>query len=278
MKIFKYFTLAVAAIALVACGDDEPSSTFVREFNMIYPQLPAGHKLISKVERIQENGAISEAVVDYDSNNHPEKITATYRDKSGDVYNKEVIHFDYKNGAIVCDKKIQPVTYSFEVNNQGAITKLTNVSSGRTASALTYNYDGKLEVAQTITPSSTDVTRSYWEGDNLKYWTLSAINKTDSVVYDYTNAIPNKGGIDVTSNNPFTFTILVCEIMRNAGFYGTTSSQLPSIVLKDGTENPETHTTVLKSYSISYVLDNDGYVTSYTTTESPKCTVKYTYR
>ena len=51
MKYFKYLAIALFAVVMVACGDDEPKNTFTREFNMIYPQLPAGHKFIKKIER-----------------------------------------------------------------------------------------------------------------------------------------------------------------------------------------------------------------------------------
>ena len=277
MRYFKYLAIAIVAVTMVACGDDEPSNTYTREFNMIYPQLAAGHKSISKIEKVFENGAKSVAVVDYDGE-HVKRVTATYSDKTGEVYNEEVINFDYKNGAIICDKKIQDVTYAFEVNGDGAFTKLKNVTTSRTVSSLTYNGANQVELAQVMSPSSTDVTKVNWQDNKLSYWTLYAANKTDSVVYNYTTPIPNKGGIDVTSNNPFTFTTLVCEVMRNAGFFGATSAYLPDVVLKDGVTDSETGITSLKTYTITYELDSDGYVKSYTTSEKPKFTVKYTYR
>ncbi len=279
MKFFKYLAIALAAMTMVACSDDEPKKIdFTREFNMIYPQLPAGHKMISKIERSQENGGSSVAVVEYDANNHVSKITATYHDKTGAETNKEIINFDYKNGAIICEKKIQPVTYSFEVNAQGAFTRLTNVSSSRTVAGLAYDYSNHMEYAQVVNPSYTTLTTNGWADGRLDYWKVSDINHSDSVAYDYTTSVPNKAGIDINSNNPFTFTIIVCEVLRNAGYYGATSATLPGAVLKNGTEDPETHQLVLKRYNISYILDSDGYITSYTTSEVPKTTVKYTYR
>ena len=278
MRFFKYLSIALVAMTMVACSDDEPKNTFTREFNMIYPQLPAGHKMISKIERSQENGGSSVAVIDYDGNNHVEKINVTYRDKEGSEYNKEVFYFDYKNGAIICEKKIQPVTYSFEVNSLGAITRLSNVSSSRTAAAISYGYNNELEVAQIVSPTSTDVTVVNWDNGSLKNWKLNSAAKTDSVAYDYSSGIPNKGGIDICSNSPFTFPLLVCEVMRNAGFYGTTSAMLPNAVLKDCHKDPETGQMLLNNYAISYELDSDGYVKSYSTNESPKLMVRYTYR
>ena len=44
MKYIKYLVIAMLAMTITACGDDEPSNTYTREFNMIYPQLPAGHQ------------------------------------------------------------------------------------------------------------------------------------------------------------------------------------------------------------------------------------------
>ena len=277
MKHFKLIAIALMAVAMVACGDDEPSNTYTREFNMIFPQHAAGHKLISKIEKVLDNGAKTVAIVDYDGD-HVKKITATYTDKTGSVYNEETIRFDYVNGAIICDKKIQDVTYAFEVNNYGAITKLTNVSTNRTSSALSYGPGAKLEVAQVVTPSSTDVTKMQWENDKISYWNYYGVEKTDSVAYDYAEVIPNKGGIDIPGNQPFTFTLLVCEVMRNAGLYGATSAYLPTMIKKDGKKDPETHETVLTGYFITYTLDAEGYVQSYTTNETPKYTVKYTYR
>lgn len=277
MKHFKLIAIALMSLAMVACGDDEPSNTYTREFNMIFPQHAAGHKLISKIEKVQDNGAKAVAIVDYDGD-HVKKITATYTDKTGSVYNEETIHFDYVNGAIICDKKIQDVTYAFEVNNYGAITKLTNVSTNRTSSALSYGPGAKLEVAQVVTPSSTDVTKMQWDNDKISYWNYYGVAKTDSVAYDYAEVIPNKGGIDIPGNQPFTFTLLVCEVMRNAGLYGATSAYLPTMIKKDGKEDPETHETVLTGYFINYTLDAEGYVQSYTTNETPKYTVKYTYK
>ena len=276
MKYLNLLAIAMLAVAFTACSD-EPKSTYTREFNMIYPQHAAGHKSISKIEKIYENGAKAVAEASYDGD-HLKTVTATYIDKTGSVYNEETIHFDYKNGAIICDKKIQPVTYAFEVNNQGSIIKLTNVTTSRTASALSYGAGNQLEVAQVVTPSSTNVTKMHWDNNSIAYWNYYAISKTDSVAYDYTQAIPNKGGVDVIGNNPFTFTSLVCEIIRNAGLYGATSAYLPSVIKTDGRTDPETGEFVLKAYAINYTLDADGYVTSYTTSENPKYTVKYTYR
>lgn len=277
MKHFKLIAIALMSVAMVACGDDEPSNTYTREFNMIFPQHAAGHKLISKIEKVQDNGAKAVAIVDYDGD-HVKKITATYTDKTGSVYNEETIHFDYVNGAIICDKKIQDVTYAFEVNNYGAITKLTNVSTNRTSSALSYGPGAKLEVAQVVTPSSTDVTKMQWDNDKISYWNYYGVAKTDSVAYDYAEVIPNKGGIDIPGNQPFTFTLLVCEVMRNAGLYGATSAYLPTMIKKNGKEDLETQETVLTGYFITYTLDAEGYVQSYTTNETPKYTVKYTYK
>ena len=45
-----------------------------------------------------------------------------------------------------------------------------------------------------------------------------------------------------------------------------------------GKVDPETQETVLKGYFITYTLDAEGYVQSYTTNETPKYTVKYTYK
>ena len=277
MKHFKLIAIALMSVAMVACGDDEPSNTYTREFNMIFPQHATGHKLISKIEKVQDNGAKAVAIVDYDGD-HVKKITATYTDKTGSVYNEETIHFDYVNGAIICDKKIQDVTYAFEVNNYGAITKLTNVSTNRTSSALSYGPGAKLEVAQVVTPSSTDVTKMQWDNDKISYWNYYGVAKTDSVAYDYAEVIPNKGGIDIPGNQPFTFTLLVCEVMRNAGLYGATSAYLPTMIKKNGKEDLETQETVLTGYFITYTLDAEGYVQSYTTNETPKYTVKYTYK
>ena len=277
MKHFKLIAIALMSVAMVACGDDEPSNTYTREFNMIYPQHAAGHKLISKIEKVQDNGGKVVAIVDYDGD-HVKKITVTYTDKPGSVYNEETIHFDYVNGAIICDTNIQDVTYAFEVNNYGAITKLTNVSTNRTSSALSYGPGAKLEVAQVVTPSSTDVTKMQWENDKISYWNYYGVEKTDSVAYDYAEVIPNKGDIDIPGNHPFTFTSLVCEVMRNAGLYGATSAYLPTMIKKNGKEDPETHEIVLTGYFITYTLDAEGYVQSYTTNETPKYTVKYTYK
>jgi len=277
MKNLKYLALVVLTLAMVSCGDDEPGGSYTREFSMIYPEFAAGHKLITKIEKIQDNGASAVVTVDYDGD-HVKRINAVYRDMSGSVSNEETISFDYKNGAIICDKKIKDVTYSFDVNGQGAIVKLSDVSTSRTVSALQYNGSNQIEHAQISSPNSTDVTNSTWEDGKLMQWTFRGVNKNDSTVYVYSSGIPNKGGIDVTSNNPFTFTTLVCEVMRNAGLYGATSAYLPNAVKKDMYIDADTEMEVLKNYSIFYDLDDQGYVKSYTTTESPKYTVKYTYK
>ena len=56
MKIFKYLAIALIVMTMVACNDDEPSNTFTREFNMIYPQHAPGHKQISKIEQEDTKG------------------------------------------------------------------------------------------------------------------------------------------------------------------------------------------------------------------------------
>lgn len=282
MKVFKYFAISLLALTMMSCGDDEPKSTYTREFNMIYPVLPAGHKYISKIEQISDNGNTTVATATYDGD-HLKSIHVVIKGKN-DYTNEETINFDYKNGAIICDKSIQDVTYAFEVNSLGAITRLKNVSTSRTAASLQYDNDNKLEFAQIITPSSTDVTKVTWTNGNLDQWVSTKIDKKDSVAYEYGTGAPlNKGGIDVVGNESFTFTKYVCAIMRNAGLYGNTSTYLPTVIKKDydysQASDPNADNPVqLKRYNITYVLDDNGYVKSYTTNESPKYTVKITYR
>ena len=282
MRYIKYLAIAMVLVAMVACGDDEPKSTYTRDFNMIFPQLAAGHKSLSKIERNYDNGASSVATATYDGD-HLSTVNVVNRDKNGSLINEETIHIDYKNGAIICDKSIQDVTYAFEVNSFGAFTKFSNVSTGRTSSAMAYDGGGHIELAQVVTPSSTDNTVTTWMNGNLTQWVTHAVNKLDSVVYEYgTDAIPNKGGIDIPGNESFTFTTFVCAFMRNAGLFGTPSAYLPTVIKKgndySAVEASNPNVIQLKRYNISYVLDANGYVTSYTTNETPKYTVRYTYR
>ena len=282
MKYIKYLAIAMVLVAMVACGDDEPQSTYQRDFNMIYPVLPAGHKFISKIERKYDRGNTSVATASYDGD-YLKSINVVNRDVDGSLLNEETITIDYKNGAIICDKKIQDVTYAFEVNSYGAFTKFSNVSTGRTSSAMTYDGTGHLEIAQVVTPTTTGTTVVNWMDGNLTQWVSRDVNKLDSVVYEYgTNAIPNKGNIDVAGNESFTFTTFVCAIMRNAGLFGTTSAKLPTVIKRGydysavDASNPDA--VELKRYNITYTLDAQGYVTSYTTNETPRYTVTYTYR
>lgn len=282
MKIFKYLAIALIAMTMVACNDDEPSNTFTREFNMIYPQHAPGHKQISKIERTNDRGDRTVATANYDGDHLKSvKVVTEYSTGGG---NEETIQFDYKNGAIICDRSIQDVTYSFDVNAQGAITRLKNETTSRTAASLQYGYDNEVEIAQIVTPSSTDVTKVAWSGGNLMQWVSTGVNKKDSVAYEYGTGAPlNKGGIDVVGNESFTFTVFVCAIMRNAGLFGATSTYLPTVIKKDHDysqvdETTETEPIELKRYNINYQLDSDGYVTSYTTNESPKYTVTISYR
>lgn len=279
MKSLKYLAIAIIAVTMAACGDDEPSSSFTREFNMIYPQLAAGHKFITKIERNYDNGASSVATASYDGD-HLKSIKVVNRDKNGSLLNDETIYFDYKNGAIVCDKNIQDVTYAFEVNSMGAITRLKNVTTSQTISSLTYNESNEMELAQTISQSATATTKFKWNGGKLDEWVMNRPDDSDSVKYAY-GTYPNKGGIDIPHNASLTFTVFVCAIIRNAGLMGATSSYLPVAFYRGldiANANQETGETPLKQYPISYEFDADGYVTSYTTTESPKYTVKFTYR
>ena len=283
MKFIKYLAIAVMALVMVSCSDDEPKSTFTREFNMVYPQLPAGHKFIKKIERKYDRGATSVATAEYDGD-HLKSVNVVNRDNDGGLLSEETIHFDYKNGAVFCDKSIQDVTYSFEVNNKGSIYRLKNESSSRTAATLQYDYDNEIEIAQTVTPTSSDVTKVTWENGNIMNWVSTGINKKDSVAYEYGEGAPlNKACLDVIGNETFTFTAFVCAIMRNAGLYGKTSAYLPT-VLKKGYDHSQhvnddpTAPFELKRYVVTYVLDAEGYVTSYTTNESPKYTVTITYK
>lgn len=282
MKILKYLAIALFAITMVACSDDEPKNNFTREFNMIYPQLPAGHKSISKIEQRYDSGDKTVATANYDGD-HLKSVNVVITGRN-DYRNEETINFDYKNGAIICDKSIQDVTYSFEVNARGAITQLKNVSTGRTAASLQYSFSDELELAQIVSPSSTDVTKVAWNNGKLMQWVSTGVNKKDSVVYEYEAGAPlNKGGIDVEGNESFTFTKYVCAIMRNAGLFGSTSAYLPTVIKKGYDYSPSAEANSdeplpIKRYNITYVLDSDGYVTSYTTNEIPKYTVKITYR
>lgn len=282
MKYIKYLVIAMLAMTITACGDDEPSNTYTREFNMIYPQLPAGHKSLSKIERTNERGDRTVATASYDGDRLVSvKVVVTGQNN---YTNEETITFDYKNGAIICDKSIQDVTYAFEVNSYGAITKLTNVTTNRTSSAMVYE-GNRLEAAQEVTPSSTGTTAVKWENGNITQWFTHDVNKLDSVVYEYSAGTPlNKGCIDIPGNESFTFTIFVCAFMRNAGLFGATSTYLPSVIKKGYDYSQEVDPTnpnaplELKRYPISYTLDAEGYVTSYTIDETPKYTVKFTYR
>lgn len=282
MKILKYLAIALFAVTMLSCGDDEPKNTFTREFTMIYPQLPAGHKFISKIEKEDAKGTKIVATANYDGD-HLKSVNVVTKYGTGGG-NEETIYFDYTNGAIICDKSIQDVTYSFEVNAEGAITQLKNVTTSRTAASLQYNNSNQLEIAQVITPSSTDVTKVTWQGGNLMQWVSTGLNKKDSVVYEYGAGAPlNKGCIDLEGNESFTFTKYVCAIMRNAGLFGTTTAYLPTVVKKgydhsQVDETTETSQLELKRYDITYEFDSDGYVKSYTTNETPKYTVKITYR
>lgn len=276
MKILKYLVIALFAVTMVACGDDEPKSNFTREFNMIYPQLPAGHKSISKIEQIYDNGDQSVATATYDGD-HLKSVNVVITGRN-DYRNEETIHFDYKNGAIICDKSMQDLTYSFEVNSLGSITSLKNLSTGTTAASLQYNYDNELEIAQTANLTSSSTTKVAWQSGNLLRWETFGVNKQDSVVYEYGVGAPiNKGCIDVVGNESFTFTKYVCAIMRNAGLLGVNSAYLPTVIKKDRNTNSDGEIE-LKRYNITYEFDSDGYVKSYTTNESPKYTVKITYR
>ncbi|MBR5118601.1 MAG: hypothetical protein IK100_08160 [Muribaculaceae bacterium] len=279
MKIFKYFAIALLTMTMVACSDDEPNSTYTRDFNMIYPVLPAGHKKISKIEQTSNKASIV-ATANYDGD-HLKSIKVVTKYEDG-TKNEENIHFDYTNGAIFCDRSIQDVTYAFEVNSLGAITRLKNVISGGTSAALQYNNNNELEIAQLSNSSSTSTTKVLWQGGNLVQWENFGTNKQDSVVYEYGVGAPlNKGCIDVVGNDSFAFTKFVCAIMRNAGYFGATSVYLPTVIKKDryyADASDPSSGFELKRYNITYEFDSEGYVKSYTTNEVPKYTVNITYK
>ena len=263
------------AVTLVSCGDDEPNSTYTREFTMIYPQQVPGHKQISKIEQEDAKGNTIVATASYDGDHLKSiKVETKYSTGGG---NEETINFDYKNGAIICDRSIKDVTYAIEINTLGAITRLKDITTERIVSSFQYNYDNELEMAQT-----SDVTKMTWASGNIMQWETIGV-KSDSVVYEYgSNAPLNKGGIDIVGNESITFTKFVCAIMRNAGFFGATSAYLPTVIKKDAdfsqvSDDPNAPIQ-LKRYNISYELDSEGYVKSYTTNETPKYTVRITYR
>ena len=263
------------AVTLVSCGDDEPKSTYTREFTMIYPQHAPGHKQISKIEQEDAKGNTIVATASYDGDHLKSiKVETKYSTGGG---NEETINFDYKNGAIICDRSIKDVTYAIEINTLGAITRLKDITTERIVSSFQYNYDNELEMAQT-----SDVTKMAWTSGNIMQWETIGV-KSDSVVYEYgSNAPLNKGGIDIVGNESITFTKFVCAIMRNAGFFGATSAYLPTVIKKDAdfsqvSDDPNAPIQ-LKRYNISYELDSEGYVKSYTTNETSKYTVRITYR
>lgn len=270
------------AITMVACGDDEPnnSSSYTREFNMIYPQLANGHKLLSKIERTFANGtSTTVATATYDGD-HLKRVKVV-NDYGGNK-NEETINFDYKNGAIICDKQISDPTYLFEVNNLGAITSfklLPSYSSATSGTGLQYSYDNEVEIIQ-ANGFFTEVT---WNNGNIEQWKKTMLNEKDSVVYEYGTGAPlNKGGIDIPGNESIVFSTFVCAFMRNSGLFGATSAYLPTVIKKGiASQDDESSTTTipeLRRYNITYELDADGYVTSYTTNEVPSYTVRFYYR
>ena len=281
MKLYKYLAIALVATMFTSCGDDEPSSSFTRDFNMVFPQLEAGHKSISKIERNYTNGASSTVNVDYDGDKL-KSIKVVNRDKNGSKTNEETIYFDYKNGAIVCDRSIQDKTYAFEVNALGAITKLTDVSTSQVVGAFNYNALNQVESATSKSSTASASTTYKWtSAGNVSQWVERKDGNVDSVAYVYSSAaIANRGGLDITGNQAFTLTSLVCSVMRNAGLFGATNALLPSAIKKDidYDKSESTGKQELKNYDITYTLDAEGYVKSYTTTESPRYTVTFTYR
>ena len=122
MKLIKYLLIAFVATTMVSCGDDEPKNTYTRDFTMIYPQFAPGHKQISKIEQEDTKGNKIVATASYDGE-HLKSVNVVTKYSTGGG-NEETITFDYKNGAIICDKSIQDVTYAIEVNPLGAFTRL----------------------------------------------------------------------------------------------------------------------------------------------------------
>lgn len=260
MKNFKIIMTFALALALVACGDDEPSGGSGGYGNDVpFPQLSANHKRISTLKREFSNGLIQTLTATYDSKNH---LTGLKVDTEGPTSTSESITIDYSTLTIDYKQSIRSTTYEFTLDNAGRITHVGNPRSSA-GDDVSYTYDNNGDLLMTQRTTTNFVNYTWFEHDLMRF-TAKQLDREQQVSYTYSadteNPFLNKGSIDPIANIQSPFSVMMTMVMRSEGMMGNVSNRLPIGV---STKTQYTgQDLVSKSSAITYSLDSNGFVTA----------------
>ena len=260
MKTLKIIMTFALVLAMVACGDDEPSGGSQGGYgdDVPFPELGANHKRIKGLKMEYSNGLKRTLTATYDRLNH---LTGLKVDTEGLTSSSESITIDYGTLTIVYKQPIRSYTYEFELDSKGHIKHVGNPRSS-SQDEVNYSYDseGNLILSQR---STTNFANYSWYDQNMLRFTVKSIENERQVTYVYSsdalNPFNNKGSIDPIADIQSPFSSLMTIVLRSEGLMGNVSRQLPVSV--------STRTQYVaqeqmnKSSAINYTLDANGYVT-----------------
>lgn len=261
MRTIKIIMSFALALALTACGDDEPKGgggSGEYGSDVPFPELGANHKRIKGLKREYSNGLTQTLTATYDRLNH---LTAMTMTTEGPTNTSETITINYGARTIEYKQSIRTTSLVFELDSHG---RLTHVGNPRSSSQdeVNYNYDsdGNLVLSQS---STTNFVEYSWFDHNLMRFSAKRLDWEQQVAYTYStdtaNSLDNKGGIDLVANIQSPFNSLVTMVLRSEGLIGNVSGQLPiGVSTKTQYTGQEP---VSKSSAISYTFDASGFVT-----------------
>lgn len=267
------------AMTLSCCGDSKDEPVIDNGPVKAYPTLPDGHKLIKSISQVYENSTSFKATASYDSNNHLTSISVERRDHHGKLLNKESLEINYKTSTMKCDFGVTSATFSFEVNDDGTIKNLVNVDNKSVVYALFTYSGGLLDKSNNATTSNSTTTDYTWSEKGLTRYVESSVSRSEKLVFGYDDTSqPNVGSIDVTGMGDTPFSTLANVLLKSAGLFGGNNAMLPTSVNKTIETSGDQYTSTTSFYSLTYVLDSDGCVTSCTANDSPSYTMTFTYK
>ena len=261
MKISKLgilVSMAMAMMALAACGSDEPAQES-DDSHVTFPTLDDGHRLMSEVKRTYNTGATQALSATYDSRDHLKGMTLVVKDPKGNTMMTEALTIDYGAGLMTHKINGSTTQYEFVMDNRGRITRITKPSN---LALTTYTYDGDVLTAT----AAQDISLAYtYDGNNLARYNVKKAAQVEQTL-TYGNDLPNVASVDVLGMGRTPFSALMTMVMRSAGLFGKLSQQLPTQITTVKTIEGSDEKPKLVDH-ITYSLDANNLVTGYSARE-----------
>lgn len=224
-KFAAFILICLCTLSLVSCGDDndEPINGDPVE-DIYFPNLPAGHKSISRIEKTFKNGTVATADAKYDNAGHLTEVSMEMPYSGGTT--TESVVFYYNKGVIRHILGWQTTDYVFKTDRNGHITSIAN-SQGKSIATLQYDA-AKLVSLSTVSSSTNYSTAFNWkDNDNIHAIVTKNSNNIDSTAMVYTTSYPNTFSIDIMGLGQSPFGNLIELVLKSEGLFGEVSAELP---------------------------------------------------